>query len=53
MGPADPTSLPLMVFFSGLPSNVLWNLLELFSSWISAINSDVWVYLDGFLDKPF
>jgi len=38
--------------FVGVTSSVLWNLLELFSSRIIVFNSDNWVHLDGFLNKP-
>jgi hypothetical protein len=31
---------------------ILWCPLELFSSWIIVISFDVWVHLDGFLNKP-
>jgi len=50
--PSGPTWQPPALRFGGLPPVVFWNLLELFSLWISVINSDVWVHLDGFLDKP-
>jgi hypothetical protein len=46
-----PTWKPLTVF-GVVSSSVLKNLLGLLTPWLSVIKSNVWVHLDGFLDKP-
>ena len=53
VGSAGPTWHPLSLRLSVESSQVFWNLLVSVSLQISAINSDMQVHLDGFLDKPY
>jgi hypothetical protein len=52
VGLASTTWWRLALFRSGLPSGVFWILPKSVSSRINMINSDIWVHLDGFLNKP-